>query len=84
MKKYQSDPVNLVYDQMEAEQLAKTHRASSRHFRASESDQCKRRLFYRISQYRPAPYDGWLEHLGLQGDVDHDTARDIFRMVPCV
>lgn len=77
--RYKDDPVNLVYDKMADEQLAKTHRNTSRHFRASEADRCKRQLWYRISQYRPAPNDGWLEHLGVQGDVDHDTARDIMR-----
>ncbi len=79
MRKYEHDPVNLVYDKMAEDQLAQTRRPSSRHFRASEADKCKRQLWYRISQWRPKPNDGWLEHLGIQGDVDHDTSRDIFR-----
>ena len=75
--RYKADPVNRMYDRMAEEMLERTLRTSSRYFRASEAGDCKRKLWYRISGYRPAPNDGWLKHLGIQGDVDHDVVRDM-------
>lgn len=77
----ESNPLDLVYDGLreKGRQRIRNHRKPPLRFRASEVDQCRRRIWYRLSGYTPAPKDPGLSLYGPAGDFAHDSTRWLFK-----
>ena len=78
--KQTKDPVQVLYDKLTEEGYdeVRAHKTPPRRIRASEAADCVRKVWYRLSGYRPAPTSALLELLGIQGDIDHDITRRLF------
>lgn len=73
------DPMQHLYDEMEAEGIAEVRRHARpvQRIRASEVGNCARQIWYRLSGFRPAPRSARSKVYGIQGDADHDLARQM-------
>lgn len=75
------DPFERLYEAM-AEELveeARNHRAPSLRFTASSVGNCPWRQWYDLSGYRPAPLTPEAKMRMVQGEIDHNIVRNLFR-----
>lgn len=73
------DPVELIYDgvQAECQKRVDKHHTPVQRFRASESNECSRRIWYRLSGYKPEPDAAWLKLVAEEGGILHDYVRQL-------
>lgn len=76
------DPVKQTYamlDQQAMEEFTDGYKRAQR-FRASEVDNCSRRIFYDVSGYeKDSAETGKQQLYGLYGDITHDVVRNLMR-----
>lgn len=74
------DPIKKLYERLQQNCVDKVYQyyKPTRNFRCSESSNCVRQLWYRLSGYRPAPRTPVGEVYGICGDLDHDLTRQLF------
>lgn len=74
------DPILHLYEQMTEDGLneVRSYSTPPKRFRASEAADCVRKIWYRLSGYRPAPRDASGKMYGVAGDADHDITRQLF------
>ena len=73
------DPIARMYlarDEDGREQ-ARNYKKPPVRFRASELSDCKRRTWYRLSGWVPAPRTGFDDDWSVDGDVHHDIVRQL-------
>ncbi len=77
----QNDPVKKIYDTLDAEMLEEVivFKKPPQHFRASEAGECGRRIWYRLSAYRPTPDKTFSKLLSMGGNYDHDVIRQLLK-----
>jgi len=73
------DPVVQLYDGLTEDGIdeARHHKAPPQRFRASEANNCMRRIWHRLHGDRPAPRTAGLAVYGVCGDADHDISRQM-------
>lgn len=73
------DPIWKVYEGLaaEAEQDVRHYRKGPRRFRASETADCRRKLWYRLAGFIPEPKEPWLSLVSDSGNFHHDYARQL-------
>lgn len=73
------DPMQHLYDEMSAEGIEEVRRHSKpvQRIRASEVASCARQIWYRLTGARPTPRTAKSKVYGIQGDADHDLARQM-------
>jgi hypothetical protein len=77
--KLETDPITKVYAGLaaEAEDSVRNYRRPARRFRASETADCRRKLWYRLAGFIPEPTQPWLSLVGDSGQFHHDYARHV-------
>jgi CRISPR/Cas system-associated exonuclease Cas4 (RecB family) len=75
------DPFERLYEAMGAEliQEARDHKPSALRFTASTVGNCPWRQWYNLSGYRPAPLSPEAKVRMIQGEIDHNVIRNLFR-----
>jgi CRISPR/Cas system-associated exonuclease Cas4 (RecB family) len=71
------DPIKKMYlaRDEDGRHAIRRYRKPPLRFRASELSDCKRRLWYRLSGFLPAPRTGFQEDWSVDGDIHHDMVR---------
>jgi len=75
------DPFERLYEAMGAEliQEARDHKVPALRFTASTVGNCPWRQWYNLSGYRPAPLSPEAKVRMIQGEIDHNLIRNLFR-----
>lgn len=76
-----TDPVKQLYADRQVQCLKdiKEYKAPRQNFRASELEQCRLRVWYRLSGYIPAARTPRGDDYGHDGDMHHDQVRNQMR-----
>lgn len=71
------DPIARMYlaRDEDGRVAVRNHKKPPLRFRASELADCKRKIWYRLSGYTPAPRYGFNEDWSIDGDIHHDMVR---------
>ncbi len=77
--KLETDPITKVYSGLasEAESVVREYRRPARRFRASETSDCRRKVWYRLAGFIPEPTPPWLGLVSDSGQFHHDYARHV-------
>jgi hypothetical protein len=77
-----ADPIQKLYDYLSAEEATRVTRwrpPSELRFRPSELGGCWRALYYRLQGNQPKPIKAETKLLFLDGDIQHNVMRNMFR-----
>jgi len=71
------DPIARMYlaRDEDGREAMRNYKKPPLRFRASELADCKRKIWYRLSGYIPAPRYGFKEDWSVDGDIHHDMVR---------